>query len=110
MGNDELSVDISDMPDVVRLADEVARTRRPCVLTRGGDRVALVIPLGAATQREERRHTHLVDATSLPPVPFRTIDELLAARPAEPMRYFSDKEIEAALEQDRVERWRAKSG
>jgi hypothetical protein len=36
--------DISNMPDLVRLAEEVARTRKPRLLTRGEEEVALLSP------------------------------------------------------------------
>jgi hypothetical protein len=37
-------IDISNMPDLVRLAEEVARTRKPRLLTRGEEEVALLTP------------------------------------------------------------------
>jgi hypothetical protein len=69
-----------------------------------------MIPLGAAAEPRKRRYKHLVDTSALPPVPRLTIDELLAARPPTPVRYFSDEEIKATLEEDRAEHWRAKLG
>lgn len=44
-------IDISTMPDLARLADEVARTRRPRVLHRDNKAVAVLMP----TQRTPRR-------------------------------------------------------
>ena len=38
------SIDISDMPELARIADEVRRTKRPCVLRRGDEEVAVVTP------------------------------------------------------------------
>lgn len=37
-------IDISNMPDLVRLAEEVAQTRKPRLLTRGEEEVALLSP------------------------------------------------------------------
>jgi hypothetical protein len=96
-------VDITDMPDLARLADEVARTRRPCILRRGEAKVALLVP--ATRNQLSRAGLTLIDTSGLPPVPRWTIEELVASRPPEPTRRFSDEEIKAALEADRVEAW-----
>ncbi len=45
-------LDISAMPEVERLADEVARTRRPHVLFRGDEELAVIVP---ATKRNRTR-------------------------------------------------------
>lgn len=99
-------IEISTMPDLARLADEVARTRRPCLLQRGDDEVALTVPAGTRTTRSDRQA--IVDLSDLPPVPHMTIDELIADRPARPTRQFTDEEIADALDEDLAERWRAK--
>lgn len=37
-------IDISDMPDLIRLAEEVARTQKPRLLTYGDEDLALLLP------------------------------------------------------------------
>lgn len=56
-----------------------------------------------------RKRVRLVDTSSLPPVPYRTVAEMVASRPPGPPRAFTDAEIKAALEEDRADRWRRKS-
>ena len=108
MTREAARIDISTMPDLARLAEEVARTRTARVLQRGDEAVALLVPAGGTGRR--RTPVQLVDTSTLPPVPYRTIDELLASRPAgPPPRAFTDEEITAALEEDRADRWRRKS-
>ena len=43
-------IDISTMPELARLADEVRRTRRPRVLRRGNVDVAVLVPLTSAVR------------------------------------------------------------
>ena len=47
------SIDISSLPDLAQLADEVARTGRPCVLRRGDTNVAVVVPAARRARRPE---------------------------------------------------------
>jgi len=48
MTDETPSLDISDHPELARLADELQRTGQPCRLRRGDQDIALVIPLGSA--------------------------------------------------------------
>jgi urease gamma subunit len=50
-------VDISTMPDLVRLADEVARTRTPRVLERDGEAVAVLSPAPVKRRRKGKTVT-----------------------------------------------------
>jgi hypothetical protein len=103
----EATTDISAIPELARLVDQVTQTRRPQALQHAGRTVALLVP---ATQPSRRRTTTtLVDTSALPPVPYRTVDELMASRPGPVPRAFTDDEIGDALEEDRVARWRRKS-
>jgi hypothetical protein len=45
------SMDISALPELVRLAEEVARTRRPRTLRRGSEAVAVLAPTPAQSRR-----------------------------------------------------------
>jgi hypothetical protein len=45
MAREPLSMDISDMPEIRRLAEEVRRTRQPRVLTCDGQEVARLTPV-----------------------------------------------------------------
>ncbi len=58
MTHDPASIDISTMPDLARLVDEVQRTQRPCRLRRGTVDVAMIVPAPPAietTVRQEKR-------------------------------------------------------
>jgi hypothetical protein len=100
-------LDISHMPELVQLAEEVARTGVPRALERDGRTVATLLPSGR--QRSRSRTTQLVDTSHLPRTPYRTVDELIAGRPKWEGRAFTDAEIKTALEEERVEAWRRKS-
>src|SRR5688572_28430443 len=39
-------IDVSQLPDVLRIAEEVQRTRQPRLLRRDSEDVALVVPVG----------------------------------------------------------------
>jgi hypothetical protein len=54
MDHEHPSVDISGMPELAQLADEVARTKRPCILRRGADQVAVLVPV-SSPKRPRRR-------------------------------------------------------
>lgn len=63
------SIDITESPELARLADEVHRTMQPRVLRRGNEDVALVIPLGTA---------------KITPVPYNpALEAVLAGLPAD---------------------------
>jgi hypothetical protein len=57
----EQSFDVSAVPELARLADEVRRTHRPRLLRRGGETIALLpLPNGdtlAAKRRSTRRRS-----------------------------------------------------
>jgi hypothetical protein len=100
-------IDISDKPELARLADEVAKTGKPCILRRGDREVAVLMPPRPVTRSGKARRMKRL--AGVEPVPRLTIDELIARRLAWVGPAFSDEEIKVALEQDRAERWRAKS-
>jgi predicted nucleic acid-binding protein len=75
----EAATDISAIPELARLVDHVTHTRRPQALQHEGRTVALLVP--AAPPLRRRMPTTLVDTSALPPVPYRTVDELVASRP-----------------------------
>lgn len=108
MAREAARIDISAMPDLAKVAREVERTRTPRFLEDAGKTVALIVPAGGTHRRQ--KPVQLVDTSGLPPVPQRTIDELIAGRPpGPPARAFNDEQIKAALEEDRADRWRRKS-
>jgi hypothetical protein len=47
-------LDVSDSPDLARLAEEVARTRVPRLLRRDGQELAIVQPVAPARSRRSR--------------------------------------------------------
>ena len=48
------AIDVSDLPDVRRLAEEVRETQEPRVLRSGSEDIAGLVPLPAAGQRPKR--------------------------------------------------------
>jgi len=52
------SLDISEMPEVARLADAIARTHTPCVLRRGDQEIAVISP----ARRRARRRSGMTQA------------------------------------------------
>jgi hypothetical protein len=48
MQKETTTIDISDIPDLLRLAEEVQTTRTPRLLKRGDEEVAMLTPLGPA--------------------------------------------------------------
>ena len=48
-------IDITHSPELSRVADEVRATRRPRVLTRGDEAIAVVRPVVPAVRRRARR-------------------------------------------------------
>lgn len=57
MAGELKAVDVSDSPDLLRLAEEVQRTRQPRVLRRDRQDVAVVFPLTARTAHGRRAET-----------------------------------------------------
>jgi hypothetical protein len=54
-------VDISTMPDLIRLAEEVARTQQPHVLHRSNSDVAILIPVGARGRKRKGKSISQAD-------------------------------------------------
>lgn len=52
---DVVAIDITTIPELVDLVDEVRRTRQPRILRRGKEDVALLTPLPAAAAPKRRR-------------------------------------------------------
>lgn len=50
MASEQQPLDITDMPELSRLADEVCQTGRPRVLRRAGEDVAVLVPLKPAAR------------------------------------------------------------
>jgi len=50
MAQQPTPVDVSDLPDLLRLAEEVRATRRPRVLRRGDEDLAVLMPLASQTR------------------------------------------------------------
>lgn len=57
MTDDILAVDISDTPILVRLAEEVQRTRTPRLLQRDGEDIALLLPMPVKTHQNQQAKT-----------------------------------------------------
>ncbi len=55
MAKELRSIDITNTPDVLRLANEVARTGLPHVLKRDNEEVALITPLSTASKSRKKR-------------------------------------------------------
>jgi class 3 adenylate cyclase len=55
MADQLISIDISDTPDLLRLAEEVHRSHESRVLRRDGEDLALVVPLPRPTRRRRGR-------------------------------------------------------
>jgi hypothetical protein len=101
-------IDIGAIPGLEGLVEEVARTRTPRVIGRGDEDLAILSPAPRPRPRRASR-TWLVDTSALAPVPYRTVDQLMASRPAPANRTFTDEEIGAALEEERADAWRRKT-
>ena len=107
MTREAARIDISTMPDLARLVQEVKRTRQPQALQEDGETVALLVPAGRP-RRGTRPRRQLVDTSMLPPVPYRSVAELVRHQPVAPARSFTDEELEEAIDEARAEAWRAK--
>lgn len=55
MAKDMRSIDISSVPDLVRIAEEVRTSGRPRILRRNGEDMAMVIPIGHGRKHRTRR-------------------------------------------------------
>jgi len=55
MSNDLAAIDISGLPELVRIAEEVAATRTPRVLIRRSEQLAVLVPVPPGPARRARR-------------------------------------------------------
>ena len=104
MTREAIRVDITDMPDLSRLARHVQESRLPRLLQQDGEPVALLVPAGG----RRREPVQFIDTSALPPVPHRTVAELAGFAGSLP-RPLSWDEVKAIVAEERAERWRAKS-
>jgi hypothetical protein len=79
MAREATPVDLSTRPDLAQLIEEVKRTRRAQPIQEHGEIVALLVPAGR--RRGTQLSHELVDTSALSPVPYRSVDEMLADRP-----------------------------
>ena len=99
-------VDIRTVPGLSLLVEEVMRSRRPRLIQRDGETVALLVPAGRVETDQSR---FLPDETNVrSSVRYRSFDEFLQDRETSP-QVFSWREIEETVDQDRVQAWRSKN-
>ena len=55
MAEPRKSIDIGDVPEILRLAEEVRRVGEPRILRRDGEELAVVIPLQQSNRRRRGR-------------------------------------------------------
>jgi hypothetical protein len=65
MTREAIRVDIATSPDLVTLAEEVARSQTPLVITRGDEELAIISPTGPKRRRKGKRITEEDIAASL---------------------------------------------
>jgi hypothetical protein len=51
------SIDVTDLPELLRVAEDVEATREVCVLRRGRENLALVIPIARRNGKTKRSRT-----------------------------------------------------
>lgn len=107
MTREATRIDLSTHPDLARLVQEVKRTRQPQAIQEDGETVALLVPAGRSKRVTQPRR-QLVDTSALPPVPYRSVAELVRHQPVPPARSFTDAELKEAIDEARAEAWRAK--
>ena len=61
MAKEMRSIDISSVPDLVRIAEEVRTSGRPRILRRNGEDMAMVIPIGHGRKHRTRRAREQAD-------------------------------------------------
>jgi hypothetical protein len=59
------AIDISNMPDLLPLVEEVKATKKPRVLKRNGESVAMLMPVGTTPKRTNKTKTSIKDALAL---------------------------------------------
>ena len=57
MDEDTSYIDISDVPDLLRLVEEVRTTRRPHILRKNSEDLAVLMPVTSARHRNKRART-----------------------------------------------------
>ena len=55
MAAEAIAVDISSMPELIRLAEEVRRTKKPRLLRRNNEDVALLVPASPPPRRRSKK-------------------------------------------------------
>lgn len=106
MVREAVGVDLDTLPEIARLVEEVERSRTPRRLERNGRAVAMLVPAGG--RRRNGRPASLVDTSDLPPIPYHSLEDLIADREPPPDRGFTEEEITTAVDRDRAEAWRSK--
>ena len=61
MASELAPIDISSMPDLARLADEVRSTNKPSLLRRNNEDVALLVPATPTTRRRRAKAANPAD-------------------------------------------------
>ncbi|MBI2761960.1 MAG: hypothetical protein HYX51_11115 [Chloroflexi bacterium] len=84
----------------------MTRSRRPRIIERDGETVALLVPAGRAAAHGARAVPE--DTSVRPPVRYRSFDEFLQDRETSP-QVFSWEQIEETVDQDRAQMWRSKN-
>jgi hypothetical protein len=74
MARAPIAVDITGIPELARLVDEVQRTRTPRVLRRDNTDAAILVPLERS--RPRGRQSRLVDTTMLAPLRQVALEDL----------------------------------
>jgi hypothetical protein len=59
------TLDISDAPELIRVAEEVRASNTPCVLTRGDEEIAVVIPPPGTEQHTAEQSTRGDEETAV---------------------------------------------
>lgn len=54
MRRNGMAVDVSEQPELARLAEAVRATGEPCVLRRGEEEIAVIVPASPPTEPEQR--------------------------------------------------------
>jgi hypothetical protein len=63
MSSNLIPIDISNMPDLVRLVEEMKHAKEPRILKKGSAPVAMLVPMATATERHKT--IDIFDFTSL---------------------------------------------
>lgn len=99
-------IDLAAAPELASLIEAVTHTHAPRTILRDGQPVARIVPLRPPHRHRARTQ---VDTSSVPPVPQRTVAELLAL-PRPPLhRTFTEEELSTAREDAHMDAWQAKN-